>query len=151
MTVTLHVRDVLTDLATIAVTGLTVCDIDEIPDAADERRSYFIPSPSAPSFVTDFSITHVTYGQSTAAQDARYTLNYKLLYKPVGEGRGIKDVTPGLMNMAADIVEAIQNKVTVNGAVTWKARLGEAVLVTDPIGTTWDGWAISVEVLDFIQ
>ena len=43
-----------------------------------------------------------------AAKNATYRINYKLLYKPVGTGRGIKDVYPGLAALAVDVVEAIE-------------------------------------------
>ncbi len=151
MTVTIHTEDVITAISNLSITGVTVCDLNEIPDGADERRSYLIPSPGEPPFVSEFEIERVTFGHSLAGQNATYRLNYKLLYKPVGTGRGLKDVIPGLTTMAVNVVEAIQSAVTLNGAVTWKARLDNMVIITDPSGTPWDGWNISIEVLDFIQ
>lgn len=152
MTVTIHTEDVIAAIAGLSITGLTICELSEIPDAPDPRKCYLIPSPAEPAFLTNPVIDRRTFGSmGNAAQDMTYTLNYKLLYKPVGTGRGIREVIPGAFAMAITIVETIQQLTLLDGAVTWKATPGEAVLITDPSGNQWDGWTITVEVLDFIQ
>jgi hypothetical protein len=151
MTVTLHITDIITAISGISVSGLVVADLDEIPASADVRTSLLVPSPGEPSFVSNFALERVTTGMSLAGMDATYTLNYKFLYLPVGATRGLYDLYPGMVAMAADIIEAIANLTTLNGAVTWKPLLGEFVVITDPTGTDWDGCLITIEVLDFIQ
>ena len=151
MTVTIHIADVITAISNLSITGVVICDLNEIPDGVDARQSYLIPSTSEPPYVNNASIERVTFGHSVAGQNMTYTLNYTLLYKPVGTGRGVKDVWPQSLALAVDVIEAIQNTTTLNGAVTWKAQLGSPVIVTDPSQTAWDGWTLSIEVLDFIQ
>ena len=151
MTITLHLTDVITAIAGISVTGLTVCDLDEIPESADGNLSLMFPSPGEPSFMTNFAIERVTFGMSLAGMDASYTLNYKFLYQVAGAGRGLFEFYPGMVEMAANIIEALSGTVTLNGAVTWTPRIGDFVLITDPSGVTWDGCLISIDILDFIQ
>ncbi len=151
MTITLHLETVITAIATLSVSGVTVCDLGDIPESPAPRTTYLIPSPSEPSFVTDFVVTRQSFGMSTAATDANYTLNYKYLYARVGSERGLSKIYPGMVGKAVDIIEAILSLTGISGSVTWKPALGDFFVIDDPAGNSWHGCMIAIDIHEFVQ
>jgi hypothetical protein len=151
MAITLHIESVITAIAALSVSGVTVCDLGDIPESPAPRTTYLIPSPSEPSFVAEFEITRQSFGMSTAATDATYTLNYKYLYAPAGSERGLSKIYPGMVGKAVDIIEAILSLTGLNGSVTWKPKLGEFFIISDPAGISWHGCLITIEIQEFMQ
>lgn len=151
MAPTLHFTDVVTALSSLVVANLTVCDLDDIPNAVDTRGSYLVPSPIDPPPVSGFRLERVSFGMDTAKMDAFYTVNYKLMYMPVGAGRGLMDVYPGMMAMAAAVMEAVLALSALNGAADWTPRIDQIAPVTDPAGNQWHAVMLSIDIRDFVQ
>ena len=149
MTVTLHLESAITAVSGLSVTGLTICDLDDIPNAADVRLSYLMPDQG---LVTDFALERVTMGSMhLVGMDATYTLNYRLLYKPVGSERGLANIAPGLAALAVDVIEAILNASALTGLVKWTPSLADFGIYSDPSENGWYGCRVLIECLDFVQ
>lgn len=151
MTATLHITNVITAIDGLTISGLTICDLNEIPETVDERAAFLIPSPVEPSPITNFTYERVSFGMDTALGDATYTLNYKLFYAKAGMERGLFAVYPGLVALAMDVVEKILEQSALSGAADWTPRIAEIGLYADAAGSLWWGALISVDVRDFAQ
>jgi len=101
---TLELLTVAETIAALEVDGLIIRDIDDIPAEVGLRQSLLIPKPD---YVTDFVMERVSYGGASALIDVTYTLNYRLLYQPIGAERALTlTVWSGLVDMVARIWDA---------------------------------------------
>ena len=103
----LQISAVVTAIAGLSVSGVTIADDSAIPpDAQNTRSQYLFPEPSG--FVTDFSIQIDSFGEHAVAKmTAFYTLNYTYCHVPVGAGRTGLDAYSGLVEKVGLILDAI--------------------------------------------
>lgn len=149
---TLHLESILDAIGSLSVSGLTVYDTDTIPDNLDQRLSHLVPRLGDEGFLTDFAIQRqTTGGLSTAALDATYTLHYLFYYKPVGVERGLKNIYPGMVGMAVDILEGLAATAELSGAVRFTPALGLFGTNTGPSDDEWHGCEVTIDVLEFIR
>lgn len=82
----LNLLNVAEAIAALDVTGLEIRDINEIPAEVGLRSpAVLVPLPA---YITDFTMERDSYGGgSTAKMTVGYTLNYRLLYAPIGTDR----------------------------------------------------------------
>lgn len=152
MAATLHIADCITAIDGIAITDVIVCDLDEIPDEVDTRTAYLIPSPMEPGLISDFQLQRMTLGSlNNVAMNATYTLNYLLYYRPVGLGRGLRDIYPGFVETIEDTLEAILATADLNGIECFTPRIGQIAQLNDGIGKPWYACMIHIDVTDFVQ
>lgn len=80
---TLSFTTISDTISKLAVAGVTIKDIDEVPTSGD-RVPIVIPLPD---FITGFSMERDSFGGASAKMTVTYTLNYRLLFIKAGAGR----------------------------------------------------------------
>lgn len=151
MTVTSTIATVADSIAGLTISGITIKDIDQIPDSASMLCPLLIPQPA--NFVTDLSISFETFGSNgTAKINSNYTLNYVFLYCEVGSGLGAFAAFSGLVTKLSAILVAINSNDAISGAVDVKINsIGNIGVITDPAGHEYWGLEFSLRVLEFSQ
>lgn len=146
---TLKINTVADSISKIAVTGLTLKDIDEIPSALEGRDCpVMFLDPDNP--VTFNEVTFESFGGSIAKKNATYTLNYLLVYGAVGKGRTNKlESIAGMIGLATDVIEAVVGLDALAGAVEWNAGIGETS-VLNWNGKSFDSVQIKISITEFV-
>ena len=142
---------VANSIAAISVTGLTIKDIDEIPENITQRDCpILIP---APQFVTNFRHARNSFGTgSTAKQSAQYTLNYRLFYQELGASRGLRDAYSGMVEMVGLIWDALISNSELTGAVDVIPRpISGFGVVASPNDKGFYGCDFSVDIMEFVN
>lgn len=138
---------VATSIAGLSVSGLTIKDLDGIPEEVLARDCPIVfPDPG--NFMTNLAVTRQSF--STAKKDVTYTLNYVYLFAEVSEGRGLFDVYQGLVQGALAFLDAIIANDTLNGAIdiTPQGILNFGPEV-DPSNNPFFGTTLAFDILEF--
>ncbi len=151
MTVNIQLATVAASIAALNVSGVTICDIDEIPLEGSARGPLIIPIPER--YVTNLSGEDVSFGAGAALKDLRYTLNYRLLYAPIGSAqRAVIGGYAEMIAVAVNFMEAIMAISTLAGAVEIQLENVPAFgPVLDPVGTYYHGCDFALRIHEFIQ
>jgi hypothetical protein len=147
----LAIATICESIAALDVDGVRIADIDAIPEAADARRASIIPRPDG--FITNFTMVRESFGGgSTSKMTITYRLTYRLLFAPIGEGRGLFAVYPDMVAAAYRFLDAILAIDTMTGLVDIipvdALSFGP---VTDPAGNAFHGCDIVLEVNEFVN
>lgn len=150
MTITSSISTVADSIAGLTISGVTIKDIDQIPDSARLLCPLLIPNPA--NFVTDISVTFETYGSNGGAKiNTNYTINYVFLFCEVA-GINAFAAFSGLMAKLSAILVAINSNDTITGAVDMKINsIGNIGVITDPAGVEYWGLEFSLRVLEYSQ
>ena len=151
MTITSSIETVADSIAGLTILGVTIRDIDQIPDTANMLCPLLIPDPSG--FVTDISVSFETYGSNGSAKiNTNYTLNYIFLFCEVGSGIGTYAAYSGLITKLSAILVAINSNDSISGAVDVKINnISNIGVVTDPAGIEYWGLSFSLRILEYSQ
>jgi hypothetical protein len=151
MTITSTISTVADSIAGLTLSGVTIKDIDQIPDAARMLCPLIIPNPA--NFVTDVSISFETYGSNGGAKiNTNYTLNYMFLFCEVSSGLGAFAAYSGLIAKLSAILVLINSNDAITGAVDVKINsIGNIGTITDPAGNDFWGLEFSLKVLEYSQ
>lgn len=150
MTITSTISTVADSIAGLTISGVTIKDIDQIPDTARMLCPLLIPKPD--NFVTDLSVSFETFGSNGGAKiNTNYTLNYVFLFCEVG-GMGAFAAFSGLVSKLSAILVAINSNDAITGAVDMKINsIGNIGVITDPAGVEYWGLEFSLRVLEYTQ
>jgi len=109
--------------------------------------------PDPAGFVTGLTITRESMGgDSFAAKNVTYTLNYIYLHCEVGTVRYMTDAIDTMVDKAVLILNAIANNSAVSGSVDIDPSLpGEFGVLEDPAGNQFFGCRVSVSVTEFYE
>lgn len=135
-------------IAALSITGVTIKDLDEIPQVGDTRVAVLMPDPG--NFLTDLVVTRESFGAS-GYKNASYTLNYVYLHAPVGQGRSLRDVYPGLVTNVLAILDALITSDALSGCIDQFPDAVSVSIVTDPAGTQFYGCPLALRVLEFVE
>lgn len=151
MAITSAISTVADSIAGLTISGVTIKDIDQIPDSASMLCPLLIPQPA--NFVTDISVSFETFGSNGGAKiNTNYTLNYVFLFCEVGSGLGAFAAFSGLITKLSAILVAIDSNDTITGAVDMKINsIGNIGVITDPAGNEFWGLEFSLRVLEYSQ
>lgn len=151
MTITSTIATVADSISNLSISGVTIKDIDQIPDTARMLTPLLIPQPS--NFITDLSVSFETFGSNGGAKiNTTYTLNYVFLFCEVGSGLGSFAAFSGLIGKLEDILVAINSNDAITGAVDMKiGSIGNIGVITDPAGNEFWGLEFSLRVLEYTQ
>jgi len=150
MTITSSIATVADSIAGLTISGVTIKDIDQIPDTARMLCPLLIPKPD--NFVTDLSVSFETFGSNGGAKiNTNYTLNYVFLFCEVG-GMGAFAAFSGLVSKLSAILVSINSNDAITGAVDVKINsIGNIGVITDPAGIEYWGLEFSLRVLEYTQ
>jgi len=150
MTIASTISTVTDSIAGLIISGVTIKDIDQIPEAARLLTPLIIPQPN--NFVTDLSVTFETFGSNGSAKmNTNYTLNYVFLFCEVG-GLSAFAAFSGLIEKLSSILVAIDSNDAISGAVDVKINsIGNLGVITDPAGVEFWGLEFSLRVLEYTQ
>lgn len=150
MTVSSSFATIADSISKISISGVTVKDIDEIPQSARLLCPLLIPRPN--NWVTGFEAVFQSFGSNGgAAIDLNYHLNYLYLHNEAGSGIAPFSDYSGLISKLSTILVAILSNDKVTGLVDQKPIIGELGIITDPSGVEYWGIEISFKVLEYAQ
>lgn len=151
MTVTSALATVADSISKISITGVTVKDIDEIPQSAALLCPILIPQPNG--YVSGVNVEFQSFGSNTGAKiDMSYTLNYIYLHSNAGAGLGQLQVYSGLISKLSTIIVAILSNDAITGLVDMQLEsIGNIGVIEDPSGNQYWGVMLSFRVLEFAQ
>jgi len=136
----------------LSVTGLTILDVDEIPQAVMNRDCpVLIPNPDM--YVTRLLIAPDSFGVGTSRKwTASYTLNYLLLYAAVGTGRTtVLEKYSGMVSMGFAFFDALLASNSLTGAVDFEPDTINDFSIIDFSGTSFHSCSISLNVEEFVN
>jgi len=146
------IATVLDSISKLSVTGVTLKDVDEIPEAVTVRHCpVLFPDPDTP--VSGLRVESQSTGAGTGGRnDVLYTLNYVYLHAPAGEGRYITNNVSGMVTKAVLILNALIANDAVTGAIDIEPRIeGEFGVMVDPSGAKFWGFRLAIDVLEFYE
>lgn len=145
----LGLATVVSSIAALSVTGLSIKDMDEIPVGVEVAQPTLIPLPD---FVTDWELETQSFGPGSSAKfDAFYTLNYRLCYVPVGAGQQL-EYFDDMVSMFTAFFDAVIAASPVSGSIGLApASVTNMGIVNDPAENSYYGCDISVRVMEFIN
>ena len=146
------IATVFNSIAALSVAGVTLKDVDEIPEAVLVRHCpVLFPDPDTP--VSNVRVEPQSTGAGTdGLNDVRYTLNYVYLHAPVGEGRYITKNVSGMVAKAVLILNALIANDAVTGSIDIEPRIeGEFGVMVDPSGAQFWGFRLAIDVLEFYE
>jgi hypothetical protein len=151
MTVTSAFATITDSIAALSISGVTIKDINEIPQSANMLGSTLLPQPR--DFVTDFKQTFRSFGSNGAAKiDFEYTLNYVYLHCPAGSGVASFDIYEGLMRNLSAILVAFASNDAITGLVDLQtSNIGNIGVIEDPSGNQFWGVLLPLRVLEYAQ
>jgi len=146
--------DTVTDaISKLTVAALKIKDIDEIPvEGGKSRQALLIPKPV--DFMTDVSMVRKSFGGgSSAKMDFGYVITYRLLYKPIGDGRSnILAPYPQLIAMIRAIWDAILAIDVFPGCEDIiPAGISMVGPTEDPTGVLYWGADFSFRIMEFVE
>lgn len=139
-------------IAAIDVLGVTIRDIDEIPEAVTPTMCPVL-YPEPVGFISNFEYTRQSQGGGAVAlADVTYNLTYTFLYAPVGSGRGLFDVYDDMVAKVGLILDAFIIADAATGAVDLTPdtplNLGP---VSDPAGNVFHGCQFVLNITEFVN
>jgi hypothetical protein len=142
---------VAASIAALSVSGVTLKDMDEIPQKVEARDCpIFYPKPDG--FLSDLEVEIDSFGSAAAKKTFRYRLNYVFLHAAIGEGRGLFDVYADMVANIAALIDAIIANDALSGAVDVQLEGVSSVgPVPDPAGSMFHGCIFTLAVEEFIN
>lgn len=150
MTIALNPTTVSASIAALSITGVTIKDIDAIPDSAQNLCPVIIPQTE---FITDIQPERKSFGSGGAEKiDFQYTLNYWFLFCEVGSGINAFAPYEGLIQKLDLILETILTNDTVSGLVDLQLQnIGRIGTIQDASENMYWGCSFSVRCLEYAE
>jgi hypothetical protein len=149
MTTTFDVLTVTNSIAALSITGVTVCDADQIPEALGLEFAVLAPIPD--NFITNLVVTRSELtGQNL---DVNYDLNYRYYHCAIGGATGgIFSVYPAMVTNLAAIVKAFALDDSLTGAMdNGFPTIGHIGPVADAAGNQYHGCDVTIHILQFLE
>lgn len=150
MTINVQLVTIADSISQISVSGVTVRDIDNIPENAADYCPVFFPAPDG--FIGDVTFTPQSFGSdSLRKMDLEYSLRYRFLYAPLGSGSFLSNYA-GMLEKLELILEAILGNSSPTGAVDMELESLIVDAMTDPAGALqYHGAEITLRITEFAQ
>lgn len=147
---TISTTTITNSIAALSITGVTIKDSDEIPEAVLERQCPIL-YPEPVNFIRNLVVDPMSFGTAGSGYfDVDYDMAYTFLYKPVGTSRALLSTYPDMLTLAMTIVDKIIISDVVTGAVTLTFNGFENFgLALDPAGNSFIGTGMTFHVKEF--
>jgi hypothetical protein len=149
MSATIDFATVTNAIAALVISGVTVSDMDEIPEALGLEYSILAPRPR--DFITDLNITAAEQSQQNL--DVTYTLHYRYYHCAIGGGTGgLFSIYPAMIAKLALIVKAFSSSAVLAGAMNNQAPRIEFIGgLEDESSNKFHGCDISLDIRQFLE
>ena len=150
MTVSIQLETVADSISSLSVSGVTIKDIDSIPESAAMLCPVMFPDPDR--WLSNVQVIRDSQGAgSWAKQHIEYTLTYLYLHSTVDN-----NLSFGIYAKMISKVVLIANAIITNEAVTGCAqlrleRIGDVIGVNDPAGNRYVGCEVAFRVMEFVN
>jgi len=148
----LAIATITNSITGLSITGLTIKDVDEIPQAVINRDCpLLVPDPA--NFVTGFEVVRDSLGAgSDCKYTAEYMLNYILLYAVVGAGRTtVLEKYSGMVSMAFAFYDAVLSSSSITGAVDFEPGAVNRFDIITWGGTDFHTCSVGLNVKEFVN
>lgn len=147
---TLSVVTVADSISKLTVTGVTIKDLNEIPESASGMDCPMV-YPNPDGFMSNFDVERMAMASGTSnVWNVSYTLTYRFLHSEVGLGLGLFDVYDDMVDKVMDFVDKMLVSDAVTGAVDLEVQdISTFGPVSDPSGTMFHGCDIMLRILEF--
>lgn len=151
MTVNIQLLTVTASIAALTFPGVTVLDVDEVPNNLNLVTCRLYPNPDG--FAGDVDPSAVTLGVGgNESQDLPYTLRYRYWHcGPLGTGGPIGENLLSCLTNIIAIMKIFMTNDTVSGAIDLRLKSMSRfpIMVKDPAGN--DGWGcdFTIKVLEY--
>lgn len=147
----LQADTIATSIAALSVSGVTLKDLDEIPEEVSARDCPIV-YPRPDGFMSGLAVARRSTGVGSAAEkDITYQLNYAYLHSAVGEGRGLFDVYQDMVQKFLAVLDALLADDALNGAIDIEPQgITQFGLMVDPSGNYFHGANVVLNVLEFL-
>jgi hypothetical protein len=151
MTVAVNLATVADSISKLSVSGITIKDIDQIPESAEMLCPLLIPQPNG--FITDIRPTFETFGSNGAAKmNLEYTLNYVFLHSQIGSGINTYASYSDLIADMVLIIVSIMSNDVITGLVDIRLQsIGNIGVIPDPADNEYWGIQFSFRVMEYVQ
>ena len=146
MSTTINFTTVTDSIAALTITGVTVKDSDQIPQAIGSGYNVLCPRPD--NFITGLSITPDEVSKQLLR--VRYTLNYQYFHSRIAAK--LFDSYAGMLAKLALIIKAFANDTTLSGALDSGApSIGRLGPTMDAAGNKYHGCELSIQITQFLE
>ena len=149
MTVTFSLPTVTDSISKLAISGVDILDIDQIPASYAGNPHMLAPAPA--DFITNLTITRDSFGTGGAEKmTATYTLAYRYYHTSVGNALTFTEYANLIMAMKL-ILEAFLTNDAISGLVDLSVEsVSNIGPVTDPVGNYFHGFDITLRITEFV-
>lgn len=139
-------------VANLSISGVTVKDLNEIPEEVTERICPVL-YPNPDGFITGLSVSRQSLGaDNVSKKNVLFSLNYIYAHAPAGSFRFLAQAQAAMVANVETILEAFTDNSSLSGSVDLSPRLeGEMGMIEDPAGNQFVGCMISLDVLDYYE
>ena len=146
----LEIAVIADSISALAVDGVKICDMDEIPVAVDIRQPTIFPMTEG--FASNIVQTRMSYGGASEKMNVEYDLTYRLCYAPLGTERGLFAGYAAMVAAAYRFMYAVMKVgVMVGLEDITLAALPVFGTVVDAAGNLFHGCDISLHCLEFVD
>lgn len=151
MTLSIHPTTVSASIAGLSISGVTIKDIDEIPETANMLCPLLVPQPN--NFIANIKINNKSYGSNgTQKADFEYDLNYAFLYCEAGAGINTYAPYAGLLAKLEDVLETVINNDVISGLVDMTLTgISNVGIIPDPADNEYWGVLVTLHCLEYAQ
>jgi hypothetical protein len=147
MTTTVDIATVMSSIAGLTITGVTVRGESGVADSMMANAAVLAPRPE--KFVTGVRLIHVE--QTQQQNNFLYTLHYRYYHCAIGSVNMTQSWAAMLTNLAAILV-ALSSHTTLNGSVDSEDPIVETMgPVSDPAGNMYLGAEIAITIMQFLE
>jgi hypothetical protein len=148
MSTTVDFTTVTNAIAALSIAGVTIKDIDEIPEAMG--LDAVVLTPRAQNFVTGLTVTPSELSKQKL--DVSYVLNYQYFQQAPAAVGGVVSVMSDLISKLALVIVAFCNDATLAGAMdNGTPAVGPVGIIRDASGNVYYGCEISIKVMQFLE
>jgi hypothetical protein len=151
VTITSSFSTIANSIAGLNISGVTIKDIDEVPQSAQMLCPLLIPRPN--DYITELTATRQSFGGGGSAKlNLSYTLNYVYLHAETGSGISQLDIYSGMITKLSAIIVAILTNDAITGLVDLELQtITDIGTIQDPSGNNYWGAIFALKVLEFAQ
>ena len=147
---TISVVTIADSISKLSVTGVTIKDLNEIPESADPADCPMV-YPNPEGFLSNFELERMSMSSGASNDwDVRYSLTYRFLHSEIGGGLGLFDVYDDMVDKVMDFVDKMLVSDSVTGSVDLEVEdITQFGPVSDPSGNMFHGCDIVFRILEF--